>query len=80
MNTCYNCVDRHIIDGYGEQNAIIYDSPVTNTIRKITYNELSAEINTFAGLLVESGITKVGASLLNFFFVSFIHMQIYFTS
>jgi propionyl-CoA synthetase len=61
MNTCYNCVDRHIIDGHGEQNAIIYDSPVTNTIRKITYNELSAEINTFAGLLVESGITKVGA-------------------
>jgi propionyl-CoA synthetase len=59
MNTCYNCVDRHIADGFGEQNAIIFDSPVTNTIRKITYSELSKEVNAFAGLLVESGITKV---------------------
>jgi propionyl-CoA synthetase len=58
MNTCYNCVDRHIEEGFGEQNAIIFDSPVTDTIRKITYNELSKDVNAFAGLLVEKGITK----------------------
>ena len=58
MNTCYNCVDRHIVEGHGDQNAIIFDSPVTDTIRKITYNELSEQINTFAGLLVAKGITK----------------------
>ncbi len=40
MNTCYNAVDRHVKNGRGDQVAIIYDSPVTNTIRKITYKEL----------------------------------------
>lgn len=58
MNTCYNCVDRHIVEGHGEQDAIIFDSPVTNTIKTITYNQLSEQVNTFAGLLVEQGVTK----------------------
>jgi propionyl-CoA synthetase len=58
MNTCYNCLDRHIEDGFGDQIALIYDSPVTQTIRKISYSEMSKEVNTFAGLLVEQGIKK----------------------
>jgi propionyl-CoA synthetase len=58
LNTCYNCVDRHVEGGFGDELAIIYDSPVTNTIRKITYKELSQNVNTFAGLLVEQGIEK----------------------
>ena len=33
MNTCYNAVDRHVENGRGDQAAIIYDSPVTNTER-----------------------------------------------
>lgn len=56
MNTCYNCLDRHVEDGYGDQVAYIYDSPVTNTIRKITYSELTEEVKIFAGLLIESGV------------------------
>ena len=56
MNTCYNCIDRHIEEGFGDELAIIYDSPVSQTIRKISYNELSVLVNTFAGLLVENGI------------------------
>ena len=31
VNTCYNAVDRHVEEGRGEQTAIIYDSPVTQT-------------------------------------------------
>ena len=58
MNTCYNCLDRHIVDGFGEQVAIIFDSPVTNTIKKITYNQLSEQVNAFAGLLVSQGVEK----------------------
>ena len=58
MNTCYNCVDRHIADGFGEQDAIIFDSPVTNTIKKITYNQLLEQISVFAGLLVAQGVEK----------------------
>ena len=39
MNTCYNAVDRHVENGRGDQAAIIYDSPVTDTIRKYTFSE-----------------------------------------
>jgi propionyl-CoA synthetase len=49
MNTCYNAIDRHVENGKGDKVAIIYDSPVTNTIRKITYKELLGEVSTFAG-------------------------------
>lgn len=57
MNTCYNCIDRHIEDGFGDQLAIIHDSPVSQSIRKITYNELRKMVSDFAGLMVENGIT-----------------------
>ena len=56
INTCYNCLDRHVEEGFGDQVAIIYDSPVTSTIRKITYSELTEEVMNFAGLMVESGV------------------------
>ncbi len=49
MNTCYNAVDRHVENGRADQTAIIYDSPVTNTIQKITYKELQGKVATFAG-------------------------------
>ena len=29
MNTCHNCVDRHVAAGHGDRNALIYDSPMT---------------------------------------------------
>jgi len=40
INTCYNALDIHIDQGRGDQYALIYDSPVTNTIKKYTYSEL----------------------------------------
>ncbi|KAJ1931404.1 hypothetical protein GGF37_007405, partial [Kickxella alabastrina] len=43
LNVCYNAIDRHVLDGRGSQVAVVYDSPVTDTIRKITYNELLQE-------------------------------------
>jgi len=58
MNTCYNAVDRHVENGRAEQNAIIYDSPVTNTIEKITYRELQQRVATFAGVLADQGVVK----------------------
>ena len=32
VNTCFNALDRHIENGRGEQAALIYDSPVTDTV------------------------------------------------
>jgi propionyl-CoA synthetase len=58
MNTCYNAVDRHVENGRADQTAIIYDSPVTNTIRKITYKELQEKVATFAGALASQGVAK----------------------
>ena len=37
LNTCFNAIDRHVRDGRGEQGALIYDSPVTGTVRSYTY-------------------------------------------
>ncbi len=58
MNTCYNAVDRHVASGRGDQVAIIYDSPVTGTVRKTTYKELQEQVATFAGALRAQGINK----------------------
>ncbi|RUM40023.1 MAG: propionyl-CoA synthetase, partial [Desulfocapsa sp.] len=58
MNTCYNAVDRHVEAGRGEQIAIIYDSPVTDTIRKISYKELQDQVALFAGGLKSQGVEK----------------------
>ena len=40
LNTCYNAIDRHIERGRGKQRALIFDSPVTGTVRSFTYLEL----------------------------------------
>jgi propionyl-CoA synthetase len=57
VNTCYNAVDRHVVSGYGDQTAIIYDSPVTNKKSKTSYLELQTQVAAFAGGLAAKGIT-----------------------
>ncbi|MFV5684801.1 AMP-binding enzyme [Flavobacterium sp. GB2R13] len=37
-------LDKHIQDGYGDQIALIYDSPVTQTVKKYTFFEVKAEV------------------------------------
>jgi propionyl-CoA synthetase len=58
LNTCYNALDRHADRGRGNQLALIYDSPVTNTKRTFTYSELRDEVATLAGGLTDLGVTK----------------------
>ena len=48
LNTCYNAVDRQVENGRAEQTALIYDSPVTGVVRRITYRELQQEVSRFA--------------------------------
>ena len=57
-NTCYNAIDRHVERGRANQPAIIYDSPVTNTKRSITYAELLREVSTLAAILQDFGVVK----------------------
>ena len=58
INTCYNALDFHIDQGRGEQLALIYDSPVTDTITRYTYNQLRDEVAKFAGVLKNLGVEK----------------------
>ena len=58
LNTCYNAVDLHVDRGRGKQLALIYDSPVTSTIRTFTYAGLQDEIARFAGALRRLGVAQ----------------------
>lgn len=58
VNTSYLCLDYHIENNRGEQTALIYDSPVTNTIKKFTYLELRDQVALFAGLLAAKDVQK----------------------
>ncbi len=58
LNTCYNALDRHVINGRGEQTALIYDSPVTGTQRKYTYAELLDFVARFGGVLRGLGVEQ----------------------
>ena len=57
-NMSYLCIDAQIEQGRGNQTAIIYDSPVTNTIQKISYFDLKEEVENLAGVLHHKGLRK----------------------
>ena len=58
LNTCYLALDQHVLNGRGDQPALIYDSPVTNNKRSFTYNDLLEQVSLFAGALADLGIRK----------------------
>lgn len=58
MNTCFNALDRHVQGGRAGQVALIYDSPVTGTVRKYTYAELLERVARIAGMIAAQGVKK----------------------
>ncbi|KAF2639995.1 acetyl-CoA synthetase-like protein [Massarina eburnea CBS 473.64] len=58
ISTTYNCVDRHVMNGNGQNVAICWDSPVTGSKEKYTYQQLLNEVETLAGVLREEGVKK----------------------
>ncbi len=58
LNTCYNALDRHVEAGRGEQAALIYDSPVADTIARYSYRELRDQVALFAGALLRQGVKQ----------------------
>ena len=58
LNTCHNALDRHVDGGRADQAALIYDSPLTDSQRTLTYRELRDETALFAGVLAANGIGK----------------------
>lgn len=63
-NVCYNCVDRQVESGHGDDIAIIWEGePVDESgapvdVRRITYKELQAEVSKLANVLKSKGIGK----------------------
>jgi len=58
LNTCYNALDRHVERGRADQLALIYDSPVTDTVESFTYRELRDAVARFAGALIVQGVER----------------------
>jgi propionyl-CoA synthetase len=58
MNSCYNALDRHVESGRADQPALIYDSPVTDTVTMFTYSELRDAVARFAGALAAQGVER----------------------
>ena len=58
LNTCHNALDRHVEGGRADRWALIYDSPVTETIRRFTYRELRDAVAVFAGALRDEGVER----------------------
>ena len=58
LNSCYNALDYHVEHGHGDRIALIYDSPVTKTIKRYTYGELRDLVARCAGGLRQLGVVK----------------------
>ena len=58
LNVCYLALDKHINEGFGDEIAVIYDSPVTQTIKKYTFNDVKTEVAKLAGGLISLGFKK----------------------
>jgi propionyl-CoA synthetase len=58
LNTCYNALDVHVDRGRGKQRALVYDSPVTDTVTVYTYAELRDEVARVAGMLRRQGVAR----------------------
>ena len=58
INTCFNALDRHVEEGNGDRAALIFDSAMTNTKKRISYKELRDDTAKLAGALQQSGVKK----------------------
>ena len=58
VNTCWNAVDRHVVAGHGDRLAVIYDSPVTGIVKRITYAALQDRVARLAGALTARGVEQ----------------------
>ena len=58
LNICYNCIDRHIKNGLGNNYAIIFESYYLNKVIKYTYSQIFTEVHKISYILMNYGIKK----------------------
>ncbi|MFV7235485.1 AMP-binding protein [Flavobacterium sp. ZB4R12] len=64
LNVCYLALDKHIQDGFGDQVTLIYDSPVTQTVKKYTFSEVKTEVAKLAGGMQSLGLKKGDTAII----------------
>lgn len=58
INACYNCIDRHIENGLGNNKAIIGYSCYTKKTITLSYNELRDQVSYTASILIKYNVLK----------------------
>ena len=58
LNACYNCVDRHVENGRGDEVALIWEGNDPGESRKLTFSQLQSEVQKAANALKNLGIAK----------------------
>ena len=58
LNACYNCVDRHVIEGHGDKTALIWEGNNPDESKKYTYNDLLEKVQLTANALKDLGVAK----------------------
>jgi acetyl-CoA synthetase len=58
LNVSYNCLDRHVEDGFGERTALIWEGNNPEEDKTFTYGELLNEVQKFANVLKSHGVVK----------------------
>ncbi|MHA1625432.1 MAG: AMP-binding protein, partial [Promethearchaeota archaeon] len=58
INVAYNCLDRHVKNGKGDQVAIIWEADAPGKVRTYTYKELLAEVSKAANGMRKLGLKK----------------------
>jgi propionyl-CoA synthetase len=58
VNTCYNALDRHVANGRAGQLALIHDSPLTDSVTKLTYADMLREVEMLAAIMQDFGVAK----------------------
>lgn len=63
-SACFSALDIHVERGRGDQTALIYDSPVTQKKRRMTYSAILDDVSQLAGVLVSQGVGKGGRVII----------------
>ncbi len=58
LNVSYNCLDRHVEAGFGDQQALIWEGNNPEEDKAYTYSELLVEVSKFANVLKAYGVSR----------------------
>ena len=60
LNLCYNAIDRHVLNGYGDKVAVIWEGDEPNTNQTFTYDQLLGKVSQIANTLKQVGNVQKG--------------------